>query len=929
MHKIHGERIKNLGTDFFDRSYNHLGSLPKSFSWLDFILIGIIIGLILFCYSPVRNFYFRQNSLSSTWTKIGFLTFAIFFHAIAVQFPSFPGLLIIASVFVVASVAGCRWPQDNEDDKPDEDKLYRKFFASRIAEHLNRTDHLIRRIAVLGPWGSGKSYVLKLIRQELEKSSEQEFRIKWVNPWKASSKEQAIGMLAEAIDQAVDPLAVMKWNWHQSKWLRVITSLLTEKKIGEQFLEAVTGHFPQTGDAFLKKINDQIKRRGIKVVIFVDDMERAEPHIVRAILPVIDCLSELENFYFVFAIDRSQLEFAFGDRVGYPVELGKSNANNNTPAPQTVFQNHESRASIMAQGFLDKVMDLQLTLPDPTPIEIQKWMREKVNKISAACPKLKYAFDRFAQDLLPTNPRICEKFLKEAEQIEVLFLSDYGEHEKNYYALFLAVLADVELPGFRKAFGKYFDEVDKIAGLATTREDLIKSNEFKKTLNNIGSDIGLNIDNSDLKYVRATKILEAMCGLIGIHAIDSKSYGLDLEWICSGYLARLHLPLSKMKEVAKAWKLDGGQRSLPEILEKESRETGYEPAHDEATLFQILEMQLTNIKKKIQSAGNRSRAAEDAYTDIDLAIRNLKPFSMHFDLSRRTLEPVEENLLTPQLAECFMDLIRIAPIKSDESIQWKNLRETIIDAFSTVVSAVPWDKKRTISLDRRQLDSAFITDDEDRSAAQGMLSEVRNRVNRSTINQFIERLKSPAGKQPFWYDQFCPTPILEPNLWIPRSNNEFNLEPLAQIKELSKTSEEALLNIRKIVKDEILEQFVEHLEGYSMSPELLRRMLVDANPTRRNYLGLFWSAAVDNDDGSEILANLLRLREKILQSLDEDSALDDGDNAADETPAPPTETGTNNQNPRTTRRLTRADFEAAFPLPTPSSSDTSPLITTD
>ena len=921
IHRAYGESFNNLLTNFYVRCWNHVKSFPASISWIDFTGIGILIGVTLFLYSPARNFYFRQNSL--TWTKLLCLTFSICFQILSLCFPSSPGLILIASGFVVASVAGCRWPDEIKKKEPPEDKLYRKFFSSRIAKHLESKDGFIRRIAVLGPWGSGKSYVLKFIQEDLENSTEQEFRVAWVNPWKASSREKAVEMLAEAIDQAVDPLSMTKWNWHQSKWLRVIASIFTEKKIGQQFLEAVTSHLPQTGDAYLCKVDNEVKKRGFKVVIFVDDMERAEPHIVRSILPVVDRLAELKNFYFIFAIDPLQLELSFGTRVSSTIELGKSTSSESSIESKMEFKHDSLIAKDLAQGFLDKVMDLQLVLPDPTIIEIHQWMQGKVDAISTKCPKLKSAFDRFSPDLLPTNPRICEKFLREAERIEVLFLEDYQLDEKNYYALFLVILADVQLPGFKKAVGRHFGKIAVEADMATSTQEIIESSTFSEIVKNVTSEIGVIQQESNAKYVRAKHFIIAMCDLVGINAIIFKPYELDLEWTCSGYLTRLYLPFSQMKSVASAWKKDTENRSLLEIL-KQAHE--YKPSHEEATLFQILELQLSKIKKSIQNARKPSRPNDDINSDIDLAIRNLKPFSRHFHPSRGPLEPVEENLLTPQLVEGFMDLIRSAPIRDNESTEWLELREAIIDAFATVVSAVPWDRKRSISLDRRQLDSGFITDNEDKSAAQGMLSEVRNRANRSIVNQFIERMKSPAGIHPFWYDQFCPTPILEPGRWIPRSSAGFDLELITQMRELAKYSSVFLRNIRLIVKDVILEPFVDRFEGYSMSPEQLGRMLIDENPSFRNYLGLFWTTAVENLDDPETLDELLRIRKNILQSLEEDAAHHDGSNDAGVTFFSTEQTGSNEKSNRTMRSLTGEEFAAAFPLPIqPATTTTEPL----
>jgi hypothetical protein len=906
-----GTRINNLISDIFKRVFNPGCSPTASWSWSGYIAIAVIIGICILGYSPAVTFYYRKSDRA--WIWFAALPISIILQIAAFQSPLSTAAVFTWSSIVAALVVAGLWPTEIRKEDKVEDKLYREFFASRIVKHLEKPNNFIRRIAVMGPWGSGKTYVLKLIRQALERATESEFRIAWVNPWKASSKQEAIEIFAEAIDQALGQLSVIPLGWQKNKWLGAVASLIPGKDVGQQFLEAVTSHFPQTGEAFLRQVDEEIHKRGFRVVIFVDDMERADPDVVRGILPVIDCLAELKNCYFVFAIDRDQMEVAFRKIVNQTVELQVLPQKEESGKPVIQVKQNGSLAGSMVQGFLDKVMDLQLTLPDPTQFEINSWIGEKIDMLTGACPKLKSAFSLLSSHM-PTNPRICEKFLKEAERIEVLFLEDYEQSEQNYYALFLVIMGDVEFPGFRESVGRHFGAFATGAGLMTSGNKLTQSNEFGLLVRNVASEIWVSEQKDDPKYVRIRKLLTGLCETIGLGVFDTGGTPVDVDWICSGYLARLHLPRAHMKLVAEQWECDTGSRSLPEILITKMDGQGQVPSHMEATLFQILEMQLSEIEKAFRQALTKSWKGGDVTLELTRTIRMLEPFSRHFDASRGRLETIEENLLTAKLVDDFIDLIRNVPIYRNDAGKWPEVHKAIVDAFAAVVISIPWERKKTITLELWKLDFDVIENVQDREAALAIVSDVRNRLKESIVKEFITRLglSQGTGKRPFWIEESWPAPILQPDRWMPETSAGFDLSQFGLLCKNKDVSKDQHSNIIDIVRKTILGPLAAEYRDSSISQALMHQMLA-GDKKYRDYLRAFWNVAVGEDARDDSVAELVALRNTIRNRFDPIASGQTSD--ASDAGIQSSEVLNKIEGLPPPRKVTHVDIDEAFPLP--------------
>lgn len=336
----------------------------------------------------------------------------------------------LCAIFLFVSATALGW-HSQEPDPVIVDHLQRGYFVERLFELFQVPNATMKRIAVLGTWGAGKTTVLHLLRQRLKQSESPKFGVALVNPWVAKSPEDMQRMLAEAFDEALGQPNYFASPWSRLPWLSWLTGFKAAAGFGLNFdlKQVFEGGSSLQDQKLIHRINRDLRALKKTCVILVDDMERADPEIIRKMFPVINVLRDIESCFFVFAIDPDRVAKAF---------------------------NEDGHSSSETKGYLDKVFDLQLPLPEPRNRDMAVMCRQLLNRDET--PKLAACFERLVKHL-PTNPRDTIRFMNDAKAKEALFLTRYAEREKNFYSLFLLRLAELELPGITDSLKSEFAQI--------------------------------------------------------------------------------------------------------------------------------------------------------------------------------------------------------------------------------------------------------------------------------------------------------------------------------------------------------------------------------------------------------------------------------------------------------------------------------------
>ena len=242
-------------------------------------------------------------------------------------------------------------------------------------------------LGLSGIWGSGKTTVLRLVEQELERSNTTESKVLLVptDPWRydpaVGAKETLIGAVLDRLrteldestadettkEKALGLLAklVRRVDWAKALRLAARTSVTLQLPSVDDVLSLVR---PAPGaeddsvpglDAFRDEFSELMSSEALahvrRVVLLVDDLDRCLPETVIETLETIRLFLAVPKMSFVIAADDQRVAEAIRTRF----------AQTDRPAPSDVRrQGTEESSEEPAQLYLHKIV--QTTVPIPS-----------------------------------------------------------------------------------------------------------------------------------------------------------------------------------------------------------------------------------------------------------------------------------------------------------------------------------------------------------------------------------------------------------------------------------------------------------------------------------------------------------------------------------------------------------------------------------
>jgi hypothetical protein len=201
---------------------------------------------------------------------------------------------------------------DDPINNIDDDKLNRVAFSRQIVNVCNQVASQSKTtvMALIGPWGSGKSSVLELIRNELKQDLEH-WRVVNFNPWLFSDIESLLlnffGELASALppDKGVKRLRQKLGEYTQN-----ISSV---GKLGSLVGLDASTMLQKTGELLTGNTSTESKRAAIenelgelkyKILVIIDDIDRLQPQELLQIFKLIRLVGRFPNIHYLVAYDE-------------------------------------------------------------------------------------------------------------------------------------------------------------------------------------------------------------------------------------------------------------------------------------------------------------------------------------------------------------------------------------------------------------------------------------------------------------------------------------------------------------------------------------------------------------------------------------------------------------------------------------------------
>ena len=499
------------------------------------------------------------------------------------------------------------------------DDLHRRYFVNRLAEIFCTPATSVRRVAILGEWGAGKTQVLSLLAQRLKQERRFGFRVGFVNPWKAKTVEEAWALVAAEVDRTLGYASFLPKLWANHPLLRGLIDLLPLQGVSSELLKLLVSGGQESRDATIAKVNSCLAAQKTKLVLLIDDMERTDPKVLRQLFPIIDQLAGLNGVSFVFAIDADRIAAAFGE---------------------------EKRSGDQTKGYLDKVFDLQIELPLPGSDDVRSMLHAEAAKQKAA--KFVKALPLF-EALLPNNPRLSLRFLEVAVTNERLFLDRYGPNEKAYAPLFLSWLADVEFPGFINALveSKRDFEVVSQTPLFSENTPIRNQERFQPLLTKMCEALSvLPADGHDTAKERLATFIERLAELSGSYwdRLVEGHESFSLEWAQTGYKVPTELSHSERERLRIRWQRDAGQRSIQEMIKGEFSSDEIEFADNTLCANQLICFEIDRIIERLRAVrrggvGDKEQVYQDLISDTARLTRHHKfAAELHLDFDLKCFD---------------------------------------------------------------------------------------------------------------------------------------------------------------------------------------------------------------------------------------------------------------------------------------------------
>lgn len=300
--------------------------------------------------------------------------------------------------------------------------VYAETFAKLIADCANQTP---LTIAISGAWGSGKTSLMRSVRETLVNITREvdragrdnvfrRCRTVWFNAWKYSSRDAILVALVEEIVAQMVAEGLPRRQLDQMRqveggldWTRIARSLddlfqqsgsaemkgllkndtellrnLPLLREFERFLDrligwSVAGHPAGPGERY----DDS---EGV-MVFFIDDLDRCQPNRVVRVLETVKLFMDRTGCVFVLGMDTEIVEKAV--KAQYQTIEG--------------FDEH---------AYMDKIIQLQFNLPPIRPDHIQEFIQEElIGRQAQESPILPYLED--ISETVESNPRTVKRFL--------------------------------------------------------------------------------------------------------------------------------------------------------------------------------------------------------------------------------------------------------------------------------------------------------------------------------------------------------------------------------------------------------------------------------------------------------------------------------------------------------------------------------------
>jgi predicted KAP-like P-loop ATPase len=260
------------------------------------------------------------------------------------------------------------WLDDEPIRTSEDDLLGRLPFARQVARILNsagrRSPSTV--VGLTGPWGSGKTSTVHLVRANLDDSIS--WRVQDVNPWGLNGAEAVVAEVLAAVTSALPKKRAKRARKAMSKYVAFATPLVglapyggsAAKQVADVLAARLAGEQTLTGQA--AEVEQELTQLAQPILVVIDDIDRLQPPELLALFKAVRLLGRLPHVHYLLSYDQRTI-----------TELITS-----TP----IAQNNEDRAAAFMEKLINVRVDQPPTRPDQVKALYDSRMRTALTELS-------------------------------------------------------------------------------------------------------------------------------------------------------------------------------------------------------------------------------------------------------------------------------------------------------------------------------------------------------------------------------------------------------------------------------------------------------------------------------------------------------------------------------------------------------------------